>query len=203
MIRELQGPDTTRPIAEIEDFNLHVLTAAVSRDGSCIAIEGLSGPPEAAARSIAVYEGTTGRWLWPVPSQQTSADLGAGVGFDPTGRLLAVRLAEDDSSTLLEVPSGDVVGRIIALIFVRRPRSHPVVRVPLRLEGAGERDSPLHARGEAEPLITFLLDQGGTSSSPRFSPDGRHAAWGHPDGTVDLVDLPEVRRRLAAIELGW
>ena len=202
MIRELIGPNTTRQVVAIEEFNLYAMAAAMSRDGAHVAIEGLSGPPEAVVRSIAVYEGTTGRRLWSVPSQQTTAEFDAAVAFDPSGRLLAVRLAEDDSSSLLEVPSGDVVGRITPSSSSVAPGASRwfAFRYASRERASG---FPLHARGEAGPLITFLLDQGGTSSSPRFSPDGRHAAWGHPDGTVDLVDLPEVRRRLAAIELGW
>jgi hypothetical protein len=38
---------------------------------------------------------------------------------------------------------------------------------------------------------------------PEFSPDERHVAWGDQDGTITVADIPEVRRRLNEIGLGW
>ena len=35
------------------------------------------------------------------------------------------------------------------------------------------------------------------------SPDGLHVALGHSDGTVTVLDLTEIQRRLAEFHMGW
>jgi|GEM_PF-6023017 len=56
-----------------------------------------------------------------------------------------------------------------------------------------------------EALIRLLPDLGGVTwtGKPQFSPDGSHLVWGNPSGTVTVVDLVEVNRRLSKIGLGW
>jgi hypothetical protein len=40
-------------------------------------------------------------------------------------------------------------------------------------------------------------------SGPPLSSSGLHLLWGNPGGTVTLVDLVEVNRRLSEIGPGW
>jgi hypothetical protein len=43
----------------------------------------------------------------------------------------------------------------------------------------------------------------GSSTTVPFSPDDQSIAWGNADGTVTVVDLQKVRKKLAEIDLGW
>jgi hypothetical protein len=52
-------------------------------------------------------------------------------------------------------------------------------------------------------LVEFPLDVLNFCSHGQFSRDGLHLAWGNTDGTVSLLDLKEIQRRLAAVGLGW
>jgi hypothetical protein len=61
----------------------------------------------------------------------------------------------------------------------------------------------LHRRGEESYLVTVGGDTIITAEDPLFNAVGTHVAWGTTDGTVTLCDIQEVRRRLAAIGLGW
>src|SRR5205823_876906 len=92
VIRNLLGPDPTRPLAVLTDFNWYVFDSAVSPDGTYYAVEGLSGPPGKLVRSIHLFEVGTGKRIWTIPSQQPPDNLGGGVGFDPTGEVLSLNL---------------------------------------------------------------------------------------------------------------
>jgi serine/threonine protein kinase/WD40 repeat protein len=202
VIRDLLAPDPRRPLAVIDDFNLYVHVHMISPDGRHYAVEGLSGSGGEKTRSIHVYEVDTGKRIWTIPSQQPPNDLGAAVQFDPTGKVLAVRLSPGGLPTLLDVDSRRVLGNL---------DSHPdtlgagVERWFAGTSGAGGHPAGLglYRRGTREPLITFLADRPGDGASSRFSRDGQYAAWGWGDGSVHVVDLMEVRRRLAGIGLGW
>src|SRR5208337_4032082 len=172
-------------------------------DGTYYVVEGLSGTPEKKVRSIHLYEVATGKRVWTIPSQQPADDLAGGVGFDPTGTVLAVRLSRGRPVTLLNVPSGDVLDTISPGSPVLGPRAEKQLWLdvlpptPERPEGLS-----LFQRAVKEPLVTFLLDGNG-SSSVRFTRDGLHAAWGRTDGTVTVANFVDVQRRLAEIGLSW
>ena len=60
----------------------------------------------------------------------------------------------------------------------------------------------LWAPRQETPLLTITSNVLGPSAS-QFSPGGRFAVWGNPDGTVTVFELEEVQRRLARFGLGW
>jgi hypothetical protein len=60
----------------------------------------------------------------------------------------------------------------------------------------------LHRRGEQRPLVT-LAPYDLLSGGQLFNVAGTHIAWGNADGTVTVCDIQEIRRRLAAVGLGW
>ena len=61
----------------------------------------------------------------------------------------------------------------------------------------------LFERGRAGRMVKILVTGSTVSTYAEFSPDGLHVAWGNPDGTVSLCDLPEIQRRLAEVRMGW
>ncbi|HKM52952.1 MAG TPA: hypothetical protein VJY33_06035, partial [Isosphaeraceae bacterium] len=203
VIRDLLGSDPSRRLAVLTDINIYVNCSDVSPDGTYYVVEGLSGTPEKKVRSIHLYEVATGKRVWTIPSQQPADDLAGGVGFDPTGTVLAVRLSRGRPVTLLNVPSGDVLDTISPGSPVLGPRAEKQLWLdvlpptPERPEGLS-----LFQRAVKEPLVTFLLDGNG-SSSVRFTRDGLHAAWGRTDGTVTVANFVDVQRRLAEIGLSW
>ena len=203
VIRNLLGPAPTQPLAVISDFNLYVNSGEISPDGAYYVVEGSSGSREKWVRSIHLFEVATGKRIWTLPSQKPTRDLGAGlVGFDPTGKVLALSLSPDPSATLFEVPSGAVLGTLNTPGSVLAPGA---ARWWASTDAAHDhlRGWSLYERGSQRPLISFVKDQPGAGGPPRSSPDGLHAAWGHVDGTVSLVNLVEVQRRLADVGLGW
>ena len=54
-----------------------------------------------------------------------------------------------------------------------------------------------------QPLMRLAQDNAIRQISLNFSPDGRHAIFGRNDGTVSVLDLVEVNRRLTGLQLGW
>jgi serine/threonine protein kinase/WD40 repeat protein len=203
VIRNLLGPDPKDPLGVITDFNLYINSGEISPDGSYYVVEGSTGSREDWVRSIRLFEVATGRRIWTIPSRTTSRDLGAGVvGFDPTGKVVALSLSSDPVATLVGVSSGTVLGTLDSPVSVLAPGA---ARWWAGTDATHDRPPGwgLYERGRQRPLITFLVDQPGVGGPPRFSPDGLRAAWGHADGTVSLVNLVEVQARLAEVGLGW
>jgi hypothetical protein len=51
-------------------------------------------------------------------------------------------------------------------------------------------------------LVNLGIDQKVVGLS-RFSPDGKRAVWGNPDGSVMVADLGEIQARLGRVGLSW
>jgi serine/threonine protein kinase/WD40 repeat protein len=200
VIRELSGREAARMLARIEDFSTHIYGAALSADGTSLALEGISIVQGKPVRSVGIYDAATGRAQWPIASQQKVDNEGSVLDFDPTGKVLSVNLARS-VATLLDVTTRRPLGELGPASNVLGPGAERWL-----VRDVAARDRPagvaLHERGRNAPLITFVEDQPG-SSRPLFSPDGRHIAWGHPNGSVSVADLVEVQSRLEAIGLSW
>jgi len=56
-------------------------------------------------------------------------------------------------------------------------------------------------QGHDQPRLRIPAPDLGHRSA--FSPDGFHVALGHKDGTVTVLDLAEIPRRLAEFHMGW
>jgi serine/threonine protein kinase/WD40 repeat protein len=207
-LRNLLGPEPLKPLVEFRDCNLHVFAADCSPDGKYYVIEGLGGSPSKKDRISKLYEGATGKLLGLLPDQKPADYQQAYFQFDPLGKVLLYWYREDraDSrgrSLLLKVPSltvashfdpgPDCVGpqgkRWMTKIS---PRSRHQVSI-----GLFEED-------DREPRLALFQEGDATMTGfPRFSRDGLRLMWGAGDGTITVVDLVEVQRRLAEVGLGW
>jgi WD40-like Beta Propeller Repeat len=200
VIRELSGRGAARLLATIEDFNIRIYCGALSADGTSLALEGIGTVAGKPVRSVRIYDAATGKVHWPIPSQQPADAQGSNLRFDPTENVLSVCLARN-VATLLDVSARRTLGELDLVPEALGPGAERW------LTGiAASRDHPagmaFFERGRKAASITFVEDPPGRSR-PRFSPDGRHIAWGHSDGSVSVADLAEVQRRLESIGLGW
>src|SRR5205823_1260312 len=107
-IRNLMGLEWESPLAEISDFNWHVLESVAAPDASYYVGSGAHGA-KGESRSIKVFDGLTGKALRSFPSKRTFSDW---VPLDPRGKMLLIRTHENGTPTLVEIPSGKLLGSL-------------------------------------------------------------------------------------------
>jgi serine/threonine protein kinase/WD40 repeat protein len=200
-IRDLLAKDPKEKPIVLRELNWHIFDAACPRDGSYFVVRGLRGAGDKREDLLIVYDGLTGNKRWHHKYEDDSG-LWSRLELDPTGKLLAVQMPGEKWMTLVEMPTGTARG------------SHPAVG-PLGPGAEWWLTTPpedtshqffgfgLRQRGEAGSLVTLGTDTLIGSDRGRFNVGGTHVAWGNADGTVTLCDIQGVRRRLAAIGLGW
>jgi WD40 repeat protein len=196
-LRDLLGKKPEEPIKEIEAFNRHVFETVAASDGSYFVAEGLGGP-DGKDRSVRAFAWATGREAW---SYQVRPfyEITSSLALDPAGKVLAFRPQEGEKVSLVEIPSGKFVGSWESMPFTLGPGAR---------HWGKKNDRPpfgfsFYRAAEQHPLVVLAIDEPVTSYPSAFSPDGSHLAWGNADGTVNVCDIPEVQRRLAAVGLGW
>jgi WD40 repeat protein len=194
--RELSesGP---RLLHEFRDLPWSIHAVEIGSDGRFAVANGLT---EHDQNRLVVFDPLAGRVLWsslldPWPGRQFFLDAaGECLWHFPRGGGPLLSLLRVDTLT----------GRV--LDPVHRPFHAPLSRggelvlgVP---EGSGPNGIALLPYGSTVPLLRFNADELGLQA-PRFAPRGERLGWGRGDGSVMIADLPEVRRRLTEIGLGW
>jgi hypothetical protein len=197
-LRELRVPNRAETIALITDFNWELHYACFSPDGQHVVVEGISGSA-GKTRTVNAYD-SRGKSVW-VTASNLAVNRPAWIHFDPTSSVFTLVLAEGPRVNLLEMPS-----RAIVAVF----EQNPYCLGPGGIRWMGPPDSSeqppgisLFERGYDKRLVRILLSGSPIGIHAEFSLDGRHVAWGNPDGTVTLCDLVELQRRLAEVGLGW
>ncbi len=201
-LRRLTAPDRIEVVREINDFNIHVFTAAVTPDGSIFVDEGLGGAAGGSVSgSLKAFDGATGRELWSVPDPPKIDS--AACQIDPGGRLLLRganykgKGVEVLPSPLMDVCTGMALGHIDPEPMILGPGA---IRWFSRLTDLGGALA-LMEKGHDQPRL--LIPDPDNAGQAVFSPDGLHVARGHADGTVTILDLAEIQRRLAEFHMGW
>jgi len=136
----------------------------------------------------------TGKQLGTLPLNKT--DSYPYLRLDSTGKMLAYTPADGDQTTLVEIPSGRVLGVL---------PSGPIALGPGGSYWVSSLPPPgmtLVRRQDARPLFAIGIE-GEVAGDQAFSPDGTRWACGHADGSVTVCDIPAVQRRLADLGLGW
>ena len=198
-LRRLTVPDRIEVVREIDDFNIHLYGAAVTPDGSTFLAEGTgSTAGGAVSRSFKAFDGATGRDFWSAPV--LSKNSSAIVMIDPDGR---VHWREPDNNggkvlpwPLKDVRTGLALGHIDPAPLALGPGANRWFSRVTDFGGA----FTLMEKGHDRPR---LLIPAPDSAAGVFGPDGLHFAHGHSDGTVTVLDLGEIQRRLAEFHLGW
>jgi hypothetical protein len=214
--RDLLGPNSTKPIWELHEFNLHAFDSAISPDGRYLVAEGLHGPSlETRERIVTLFDALTGKTLAPIPTRLPVTADGGWFRFDPIGTVLAHHHSDVPASAtqVLAVP---------VLTYLGEPppfRQDPVQGSEgITCLGPGgklwlifhshqgktiQSTRTVHEFGRETPLLAIAADTALYGTAGQFSHDGHIVAWGNIDGTVSVCDLVEVQRRLAQVELGW
>ncbi len=199
-LRRLSVSDRMEVVREIDDFNTHVFGDAVTPDGSTFVAEGQGGAAGGTvSRSLKAFDGATGRELWSVPV--LSRGDGANFKIDPSGRVLW--RADDDKGgkllpwPLMDVRTGAALGHIEPEPLILGPGASRWFSDATDFGGAL---SLMEKEHDGSLLRIPAADYAGKSV---FSPDGLHVALGHTDGTVTVLDLVEIQRRLAEFHMGW
>jgi hypothetical protein len=195
-LRNLLAVDALRPVAEIDDFNVHVFTVAASSDGRFFALEGIGATNATRARKILAIEAATGRSVWerasskqPLWGALLCASSGSRMAFTTNGP--DWHAVELDSPDQLSAP---LPGQPAAMgprssLWAARNDSTSMGRALSVFEHHALR---LNLRLEAEPILP-----------PCFDASGRRLAWGNADGTVSLCDLENTRAQLMRSGLEW
>jgi WD40 repeat protein len=196
-IRDLLAKDPAATAIALRELNWHIWPGVCPADGSFFVANGLRKTGSKREPHLTAYDGLTGKVLWDLPYDGESE---LGPRPDPTGKLLAI--PRQNHIALVEMPTGKARG------FLPWVSSVGLGADWILATAAGDSSEQLfglslHRRGEERPLITFTPYDLLSGASALFNVAGTHIAWGNADGTVTVCDIQEVRRRLAAVGLGW
>jgi WD40 repeat protein len=198
VLRDLLGKDPAEPIRVIEDFNWEVRRIDAAPDGSRFVIEGVSGP-EGKTRTINAYDATGAR-LWALPSRMP-LNRGADFQFDTSGKLLLISMDKGEKADLIDMRSRKIL-RTLSIYTKCLSTDAESWIVHSFYPDESTSGLSLHDRHHDGRIVQIFTN---TRSGYRakFSPDGKHTAWGNGDGSVTICDWEMIRRRLNDIGLGW
>jgi WD40 repeat protein len=193
---DLLSATATQPLTEIDDFDRDIRQIEVTRDGSYFAVDGVGTDQGKPRRRFRVYHAATGKLLISLP---TSRRLNApgGIYFDPTGKVL-MALLENNEHVLFNLPRMEYRGVASGSLGPLGPEARQSINV------FGHASILALFNGTTEsPIMQLVQDSEVKRDSLNFSTDGRHAIVGHQDGTVSVLDLPQINRQLTKLNLGW
>jgi hypothetical protein len=129
-------------------------------------------------------------------------EAGSEARFDPSGKVLAVVLDPGEVGPryhLFDFPSLKYRGARALPVFCLSPSAIGAMGLT--------NDQPpellLSDATSGRPLLRIAHDVQARGLSFNFSPDGRYVVFGRRDGTISILDLIEINRRLSELHLGW
>jgi hypothetical protein len=196
-IRDLLGPDPLRPLAEHRKFNRCVYEAVAVPGGRCFIVNGWHDGPDDRFRAIAALDGLSGRELWSCRYE----------GGDDETRWSLIACTEDHVVIRL---GGVQSGTLSLRSVINGNRVRSLDHWPgepdhdwKRFLGRFVQSQGVSLHGADNRLLVNLgIDQRVVGTS-KFSPDGKCAVWGNPDGSVMVADLEEIQARLGRVGLSW
>jgi WD40 repeat protein len=197
-VYDLLRPDPKQPVEKIDAFDRGIHAIQIAPDGSFFAVDGVGTDGETPRRRFRVYKAPTGEFARDLPTR-LRLDVGGWIIFDPSSKVLAASLHPGGPLELFELPSLTSRGAADAYVDWVGP--------------GAERSIGVASEGGIHLVLTDLIprrrflriveDVGLSQQSLRFSPDGRRVTVGRSDGTVSVLDLVEINRRLSELHLGW
>lgn len=195
-LRELAaGAGEWRLVKEIKDFNRHVYDTVSTADGRFLVIEGARRNGAQEERIVKIFNGLTGDELWSLPSQKSEGVTG-GILLDPTRPFVAIDLEGKGSALILNLANKSVDGT-----WNSQGSSRPFPTLNHWATGLPDGRAALY-RGDAQRPI-LLTEAADEFWSNHFNHAQTSTGRGNDDGTVTLLDLPQLQRRLAEVGLSW
>ena len=115
----------------------------------------------------------------------------------PSGKLVALRDYEPKERSIVLDP---FTGKTIRL----GQSSHAIFSPPDKYWwGREDGGLSLYCSGEERPLVTLGVGSQSHSGWSVFDTAEQRVLSGHVDGSVNICDIEEVRRRLTDLGLGW
>ena len=192
--RNLTHAQPAGSLPEITLTNFVIQSLIVPAAGHSLVIEGSSKKGGALERKIRVLSEMNLQELWSVPRTAT----GVNIAVDAAGTVLAYELKRDLGTRFVDLQSGELLRTHHGIPSAVSPSARNWVCGQLE-----DMTFDLFAKDREAPLFSFGFGSMHWSFNPEFSRDGKLLAWGNPDGTIAVCDLPEVRRRLGQLGLGW
>jgi serine/threonine protein kinase/WD40 repeat protein len=193
-----------REIDALKDFNRSILGANFARNGSILAIEGVTEGPTGRRRVERIYSLPDRKVIWSNAFETTYFGSSALPPTDPHGEFVywgsyidatpPQRSRVVDTQTLKEqawpeLPS--CLGPRGALALGRPDDPH-----------GGRSGLCLHRGASPVPLVTFATNRSAPHAT-QFNRQGTQFAWGTPDGDIILADIKAIQDKLAELHLGW
>jgi serine/threonine protein kinase/WD40 repeat protein len=195
-VRRLVEGGRTELIREVKDHPFGVSTNQLTPDGAYLVVGGWAAAGHKGG-TLQILDLRTGERTW-------SRELGEeqrGM-LDPTGKLFASRdqSSPDHPVIVVEVPYGKHFATLRSPVGSHLDSRYWIKSFHPTHDSKDERYS-LMEQGRDDPLLR--IDPELLPGRFYSNPDGRHLAWGRDDGSVAVLDLHEIRRRLAEVGLGW
>lgn len=189
------GEEPRKRPFEITEFPGGFEFPMMPEDGRFIAVKGTTGQPKPADRIVKVFDTQSGAEIWKSPDNGANPWTGPyGIMLDRSGKFLT-----DERFGMFELPSGKFLGQppVNASDGHRWSPEMPYIIDNQQLQLA------LIPRGQSERVLDLDRDSQGSCVRKQLSASGERFVWGNLDGTVQVANFAEIRRRLTEIGLGW
>jgi len=205
-IRNLLAPEPLKPISEITD--LEAITGdALTPDGKFLVLDGFTGPRGRGRHLVSSFEIATAKRLWSQEVDLPDPQHGQVLSVDPHGALLMYRQSlEPVRINLLEIATGRLLRSTTESDVLGPGATLGLNEVGPTPEAPGGITFWQRNQGRERVLFELEFDailQPSGSRFGEFTPDGRFAGIGNSDGSVLVVALDQVNRRLTELGMGW
>ena len=104
-VRDLLGPDPSKPLHEFDDFSLDIRAILASANGGFFVVEGRTGKSKESHHVVKAFDSLMGRVVWSLPPERFPSYLSGGWALDPSGKrfLIGSRTKENKPFNLLEM----------------------------------------------------------------------------------------------------
>jgi len=174
----------------------------MARDGSLVALDGISDGPEGEVRSLRVFSLPEVKDMW-----HTVVKRGAGIlPLDPFARFLGFRgkYADRGGHSVIDLQTLQTEEMPEAGYSISAFGPGVKYFAAAIADGRAYPEIPaLFRGGQVTPLVVFAGDSPSPDIPFNFNRAGTHLAWTQNDGVVVVCEIAEAQRRLKEIGLEW
>jgi hypothetical protein len=193
-IRELTAADPRRVVAEVADFNRHIYLVVAANDGRHLVMEGVGGR-DGDQRSVKIIELATGKSTWSHEIHRNT--MAAQLILEPSGNVFYFMPTESLPAIGIKIPDGQPGAQLDfrAHAAAGGAEYHGI------LNHGAKPSCSVHYHRATKPVVNLTPDTDLVAIA--FDRPARRLVWGGTDGAIVVGDLPEIRKRLNQLDLGW